>query len=182
MAIWNIDPSHSEITFKVRHLMISTVKGYFNQYEATLDGEESNGFEGAKVTFSADIESINTGNADRDNHLKSADFFDAANHPKLSFVSTSFTPTGNNHYTITGDLTIRGTTKPVTLEAEYHGSMIDFYGNTKAGFHLSGSINRHDFGLAWNAVTEAGGIVVSEEVKLELDVQMSKVAIAEAVA
>jgi len=174
MATWTIDPSHSEITFKVRHLMISTVKGNFGTFDATLEGDESNDFADAKVTFSADISSISTGNEQRDGHLKSPDFFAAEEYPKLSFVSTGLEKTGDKKYKLHGDLSIRATTKPVVLDVEYTGSMVDFYGNTKAGFDIKGSINRLEYGLSWNAVTEAGGIVVSEDVKLELDVQMSK--------
>ena len=174
MATWSIDPSHSEITFKVRHLMISTVKGSFSQFDATLEGDESNDFADAKVTFSADVASISTGNEQRDGHLKSPDFFAAEEFPKLSFVSTGLEKVGDKKYKLHGDLTIRATTKPVVLDVEYTGSMVDFYGNTKAGFDIKGSINRLEYGLSWNAVTEAGGIVVSDEVKLELDAQMTK--------
>ena len=175
MATWTIDPLHSDITFKVRHLMISTVKGFFADFTATVEGDETNAFEGAKVNFEAAIDSINTGNTDRDNHLKSADFFDAENHPKLTFTSTSFTKKSDGEYSLTGDLTIRGTSLPITLSVEHHGTMVDFYGNTKAGFQATGTINRKAYGLAWSAVTEAGGVVVSDEIKLELDIQLSKV-------
>lgn len=174
MATWTIDPSHSEVTFKVRHLMISTVKGSFGQYEATVEGDESNDFADAKVSFSADVASISTGNEQRDGHLKSPDFFAAEEHPKLTFVSTGIEKVGDKKYKLSGDLTIRATTKPIVLDVEYTGSAGDFYGNTKAGFDIKGKINRLDYGLSWNAVTEAGGIVVSDEVKLEIDAQMTK--------
>lgn len=174
MAKWTIDPTHSEITFKVRHLMISTVKGNFGKYEATMEGDESNGFAGATISFSADIDSISTGNEQRDGHLKSADFFNAQEFPSLHFESTSLEAKTEGIYALKGNLTIRGVKKPIELTATYHGVMTDFYGNTKAGFELKGSLNRFDYGLAWNAITEAGGIVVSEEIKLELDVQMVK--------
>ncbi|WP_337043291.1 YceI family protein [Emticicia sp. 17c] len=174
MAKWTIDPSHSEVQFKVKHLMISTVTGTFGTYEGTIETTNDNDFEGAKASFTADIDSISTGQEQRDGHLKSADFFDAAGYPKLSFVSTSFTKTGDDTYTVKGDLTIKGVTKPVTLSAEFGGLMVDFYGQTKAGFDLQGKINRQDFGLAWSAVTEAGGIVVSDEVKLVLNIQVVK--------
>ena len=172
-TLWTIDQSHSEIHFKVKHLMVSTVTGSFSNYEGQVE-TEGDSFENAKVSFSADIDSISTGNGQRDGHLKSADFFDAANHPKLTFVSTSFTKTGEDTYTVTGDLTIRGTTKPITLKAEYGGQMVDFYGNTKAGFELVGTIKRKEYGLSWDAVTEAGGVVVSDDVKLVLNVQVAK--------
>ena len=174
MATWTIDPTHSEITFKVRHLMISTVKGNFGTFEASLEGDESNNFADAKVSFSADTASISTGLEQRDGHLKSDEFFASEKFPKLTFVSTSVETTGDKTFKLQGDLTIRDITKPVTLDVEYHGTMGDFYGNTKAGFDIKGSISRAEFGLSWNAVTEAGGVVVSDEVKLELDVQMTK--------
>ncbi|MBA4851662.1 YceI family protein [Emticicia sp. BO119] len=174
MAKWTIDASHSEVQFKVKHLMISTVTGTFGSYEGSVETTNDNDFEGATVNFSADIDSISTGQEQRDGHLKSADFFDAANFPKLTFASTSFEKTGDDTYTVNGDLTIRGTTKPVKLIAEFGGIMTDFYGQTKAGFDIQGKINRQDFGLAWSAVTEAGGIVVSDDVKLVMNIQVVK--------
>ena len=174
MAKWTIDASHSEVHFKVKHLMISTVTGTFGSYEGSIETTNDNDFEGATANFSADIESISTGQEQRDGHLKSADFFDAANFPKLTFASTSFEKSGDDTYTVKGDLTIRGVSKPVTLKAEFGGVMTDFYGQTKAGFDIQGKINRQDFGLAWSAVTEAGGIVVSDEVKLVLNIQVVK--------
>lgn len=174
MATWTIDPSHSDINFKVRHLMISTVKGFFGQYTATMEGDETNGFAGASIQFSADINSINTGVDQRDGHLKSAEFFDAEKYPQLNFVSTAFTAAGEGKFQLTGDLTIKDTTKSITLDVSYNGTMVDFYGQTKAGFEISGVINRRDFGLTWGAVTDAGGVVLADEIRLELDVQMTK--------
>ena len=170
---WAIDPTHSEVQFKIKHLVISTVTGSFKTFEGTVE-TENDGFEGAKIQFSADIDSIDTNMAQRDAHLKSADFFDAENFPKLSFVSSSFTQKDDENYVLTGDLALRGVTKSVTLSATYGGQMVDFYGNTKAGFEISGKINRKDFGLNWSAVTEAGGVVVSDEVKLHINVQVAK--------
>ena len=170
---WTIDPYHSEVHFKVKHLMVSTVTGSFGTYDATVE-TTGDSFDDAKISFSADIASITTNNEQRDGHLKSADFFDAENYPQLTFVSTSFTKTGDDTYALTGDLTIRGTTKPVTLDVEYGGQMVDFYGNTKAGFEIAGKIKRKDFGLTWDGVTEAGGVVVSDEVKLVLNIQVAK--------
>lgn len=170
-TLWTIDPAHSEIQFKVRHLMVSNVTGKFNSFEGTAE-TTGDSFDNAKLSFSADIDSISTGAEQRDGHLKSADFFDAANHPKLTFVSTSVKKTGDDTYDITGDLTIRGTTKSVVLKAEEGGQMVDFYGNTKAGFEINGTIKRKEFGLSWDAVTEAGGVVVSDDVKLVLNVQV----------
>lgn len=170
---WVIDPMHSEVQFKVKHLMVSTVTGLFSQYEGKLEmvGDD---FEDANITFSADINSISTGNEQRDGHLKSADFFDAEQFPKLTFTSTSFAKTGDDTYNLTGDLTLHGVTKSVTLKAEYGGQMQDFYGQTKAGFELSGVIKRKEFGLNWDAVTEAGGVVVSDDVRLVLNIQVTK--------
>jgi polyisoprenoid-binding protein YceI len=170
---WAIDPTHSEVQFKVKHLVISTVTGNFSKFSGSI---ETNGddFDGATAAFEAEIDSISTNNVDRDNHLKSADFFDAANHPKLIFQSTSFERVEDNGYVIKGIMSIRGVSKEITLKAEHGGTMVDPYGNTKAGFEISGKINRKDFGLSWSAVTEAGGVVVSDEVRLLLNVQFSK--------
>lgn len=173
MVTYVLDPAHSEIQFKVKHLMISTVTGSFSQFNARMEAEDET-FTNARISFEADVNSIQTGNEQRDGHLKSPDFFDAANHPKLSFTSSSFTAKGENQYTLEGTLTIRGNSKPVTLEVEYLGKMTDFYGNEKHGFELNGKINRKEFGLEWGAVTEAGGVVVSDEVRLHMNVQMQK--------
>ncbi len=174
MATWIIDPTHSEVHFKVKHLMISTVTGTFGTYEGSVETANDEDFTGSKVSFSADIDSISTGQEQRDGHLKSGDFFDAASFPKLTFASTSMEKVDDDTYTVTGDLTIKGTTKQVTLKAEFGGIMGDFYGNTKAGFDISGKINRQDFGLTWGAVTEAGGVVVSDEVRLAFNIQVAK--------
>lgn len=174
MAQYKIDQSHSDITFKVKHLMISSVTGSFSSFDASFQSEASD-FSDAKISFEADIESISTNNEQRDGHLKSADFFDAANHPKLIFNANGMTKTGDNHYEIHGDMNIRGTVKPLTLKAEYLGKMTDFYGNEKHGFEISGKINRKEFGLSWDAITEAGGVVVSDEVKLAVNAQFQKI-------
>lgn len=170
---WTIDPLHSEVQFKVKHLMVSTVTGLFSQYEGQLE-TEGDDFADAKISFSADVASISTGNEQRDGHLKSADFFDAETYPKLSFVSTGMTKTGDDTYNLAGDLTLHGVTKPVTLKVEYGGQMQDFYGQTKAGFEVTGTIKRKEFGLTWDGVTEAGGVVVSDEVKLVFNIQVTK--------
>ncbi len=174
MATWTIDPSHSEVQFKVKHLMISTVTGNFSTYEGTVKTANEEDFAGASINFSADIDSISTGMEQRDGHLKSGDFFDAENFPKLTFASTSMEKKDEDSYKLEGNLTIKGVTKPVSLKVEFGGIMGDFYGNTKAGFDISGKINRQDFGLTWSAVTEAGGVVVSDEVKLAFNIQVAK--------
>jgi polyisoprenoid-binding protein YceI len=173
MSIWNIDPAHSEIGFKVKHLVISTVSGKFNSFEGKIESEKED-FTDAKISFSADINSIHTGNEQRDGHLKSPDFFDADNHAKLTFTSTGIKHKGGSDYKVTGDLTIRGVTKPIELNAEFGGTQTDFYGNTVAGWELTGKLNRQDYGLKWSAVTEAGGIVVSDEVKIVANVEVVK--------
>lgn len=172
-STWVIDPTHSEVQFKVKHLVISTVTGSFKSFEGSLQ-TEGDSFDGASIQFTADVNSIDTNMEQRDAHLKSADFFDAENFPTLSFASTSFVSKGDEDFTLTGDLTLRGVTKSVTLAVNYGGQMVDFYGNTKAGFELTGKINRKDFGLNWGAVTEAGGVVVSDEVKLHFNIQVAK--------
>lgn len=170
---WLVDASHSEVLFKVKHLVISTVTGSFKDYSATMESNDLE-LEGAKIQFSANINSIDTNNAQRDEHLKSADFFAADEFPQLTFESTSFTKKAENLYDLSGNLSIRGTTLPITLSVEHGGTVTDPYGQVKAGFELSGSISRKAFGLNWNAVTEAGGVVVSDEVKLILNIQMVK--------
>ncbi|SFO22213.1 Polyisoprenoid-binding protein YceI [Algoriphagus ornithinivorans] len=175
-AKWTIDPTHSEVSFKVKHLVISTVTGYFKKFEGSAESN-SDDFDGAKVNFSAEIDSIDTNQSDRDNHLKSADFFDAANHPKLSFEGTVQKNGGD--YKLVGDLTMRGTTKAVELDVDFGGVAGDPYGQTKAGFEIEGKVNRKDFGLTWSAVTEAGNVVVSDQVRLLLSVQLVKQAVAE---
>ena len=172
-TVWAIDPTHSEIQFKVRHLVISTVTGSFQQFDAKVETRGDN-FDGASIEFSADIASIYTNNEQRDMHLKSADFFDAENHPKLAFRSTNFTEKAAGEFELTGELTIRGTTKPITLTVEHGGVAVDPYGQTKAGFELTGKINRKEYGLVWSATTEAGGVVVADEVKLIINVQFTK--------
>jgi polyisoprenoid-binding protein YceI len=173
MSTYKIDPMHSEITFKVKHLMITNVTGSFQEFDASMESAEEN-FSDAKINFSANVNSISTNNEQRDTHLKSADFFEAEKFPTLQFVSTSLVSKGGSDYVLNGDLTIKGNTKPVSLHVEFGGTMTDFYGQNKAGFEINGKINRSDFGLTWSAVTEAGGVVVSDEIKLNMAVQMVK--------
>lgn len=169
---WTVDPTHSEINFKVKHLMITNVTGSFGKFEinATTEGED---FTKSKIEFSAETDSVSTGNADRDNHLRSADFFDAANHPKIQFKATGYKKGGDTDE-LTGDLTIRNITKSITLQVENSGIAKDPWGNLKAGFSISGKLNRKDFGLTWNAAMETGGVLVSDEVKIMCEVQLVK--------
>jgi polyisoprenoid-binding protein YceI len=169
---WAIDPTHSEIGFKVKHMMFTNVSGKFGTYDATISTEDDD-FENANIEFSADISSINTNNTDRDNHLVSGDFFDAEAYPKLTFKATSFTQKGDD-YELTGDLTLKGVTKPITLSTEFSGLMKDPWGNTKAGLNISGKINRKDWGLNYNAALETGGVLISEEVRLNIELQLIK--------
>jgi len=169
MKKWTIDPTHSEVGFKVKHMMFTNVKGLFNDYSADIDFNDD--LKEANLQFEAKINSIFTNNADRDNHLKSADFFDAEQFPTLNFKSTNIQGNGSE-YEITGDLTIKGITKPVTLNAEFSGLMTDPWGNTKVGLNLDGKINRKDFGLTYNAALETGGVLVGEDVKLNAEIQL----------
>lgn len=165
---WNIDSAHSEIGFKVKHMMISTVKGHFEEYTASVEASDDT-FTDAIFNFTAKTGSINTKNSDRDNHLKSDDFFNSEGFPDMTFHSKSFD--GN---TLIGDLTIRDVTKEVSLDVDFNGVAVDPYGQTKAGFEIRGKINRKDFNLTWSAVTEAGNVVVSDTVNLVIDAQFIK--------
>ena len=153
--------------------MISTVTGQFAAFDASMQSESSD-FTDAQITFSADISSISTNNSQRDEHLKSADFFDAANHPQMTFTSTAMRKKDDENYELDGELSLRGVSKPVTLQVEYAGRMTDSYGQEKHGFEISGKINRKDYGLTWSAVTEAGGVVVSDDVKIAVNAQFIK--------
>ncbi|MEO8516002.1 MAG: YceI family protein [Flavobacterium sp.] len=170
---WAIDPTHSEIGFKVKHMMFTNVSGKFENYNANITTSDDD-FSNATIEFSADINSVDTRNADRDNHLKSADFFDAENHPKMTFKASSFTKIDEENYELAGDLTMRGVTKFVKLPTEFSGLMKDPWGNTKVGLNISGKINRKDWGLNWNSALEAGGVLVGEDVKLNIELQLLK--------
>ena len=170
---WSIDPTHSEIGFKVKHMMFTNVSGKFLTYDAIIT-TEGDDFENAAIEFSGDIASIDTANADRDGHLKSADFFDAENHPKLTFTSSSFKKINDEKYELTGELNIRGVAKTVTFPVEFSGILTDPWGNTKVGLSIEGKINRKDWGLNWNSALETGGVLVGEEVKLNIELQFAK--------
>jgi polyisoprenoid-binding protein YceI len=172
-TIWKLDPSHSEVQFKVKHLVISTVTGQFTDFTGEIH-TEGNEIAGANAIFEAKVDSISTNNADRDGHLKSADFFDAASHPTINFSATSFEKVGGDEFEITGDLTLRGITKSIKLKSELGGMATDPYGQEKVGFEITGKISRKEFGLTWSAVTEAGGVVVGDEIKLLLNLQFVK--------
>jgi polyisoprenoid-binding protein YceI len=173
MSTWKIDTNHSHIDFRVKHLMVTSIGGHFNTFEGTMECGKDD-FTDAKVSFEADVNSITTNNETRDNHLKSDDFFNASTYPKLTFASTDITKVDGENYKLNGNLTIRDKTLPITLDVVYGGTALNFYGKTLAGFELSGKINRKDFGLKWSATTEAGSVVVSDEVKLSMVVEMVK--------
>jgi polyisoprenoid-binding protein YceI len=170
---WVLDPVHSEIQFKVRHLVISTVSGFFRKFEASFTAGNDD-FNGALINFSLDADSIDTNHADRDQHLRGAEFFDAAKFPQLTFKSTSFVKKAGDAFELTGDLTIKGTTRQVTLDVVFGGTTIDTYGNTKVGFEVSGKINRTDFGLNWALKTDAGTLVIGEDIKLAIFAEFIK--------
>jgi len=169
---WLIDPMHSEVHFKVKHLVISTVTGTFKSFAGSMESENED-FQDAAIEFILDVNSIDTNQEQRDGHLKSADFFDAEQFPKISFKSTSFKKVGDE-YELSGDLTLKNVSKPVKLNVEYGGSATDFYGNNKAGFEVSGKISRKEFGLTWEGITEAGAIVVADDIKLQINVQFAQ--------
>lgn len=170
-AKWILDPTHSEITFKVKHLMITNVKGEFRNFSASIEGED---FTKSPVHLSIDASSVFTNNDDRDNHLRSADFFESENFPELKFSSSKFIKLDDENYTLTGNLEIKGVSKEVKLDVEFGGINTDPWGNEKAGFSLSGKISRKDWGLNWNAALETGGVLVSDEVRIFAEVQFVK--------
>ena len=171
---WVLDPMHSEVQFKVKHLMITTVTGYFQSFHVEAETEDEAFTKATRVVFTADVNSISTNNEQRDTHLKSADFFDAGTHGEVRFEATNYEQASDEEYRLHGNLTIKGITKPVTVKVEFGGIVVDPYGQTKAGFTVTGKISRKEFGLTWNAVTEAGSVVVSDEIKLQAEIQLVK--------
>ncbi|MBS1600783.1 MAG: polyisoprenoid-binding protein [Bacteroidetes bacterium] len=168
---WVLDPSHSELTFKVKHLMISNVKGEFRKFQAEIDGDD---FTKSKVQVTIDASSIYTNDDNRDGHLKAADFFDVENHKDILFESKSFKKVDDGTYKLNGTLTIKGISKDITLDVEFGGTNKDPWGNEKSAFAISGKINRKDWGLNWNAALETGGVLVSDEVRVSAEVQFVK--------
>ncbi len=170
---WSLDKSHSKIGFSVTHLVIAEVEGQFNNFDVKVVSKNDN-FEDAQIDFSADVNSINTDNEKRDQHLKSDDFFNAEKFPKMTFVGKSFKKVNEKNYKLVGDLTIRDITKSVTLDVKYNGTVKDPWGNTKAGFKVTSEINRFDYGLKWNAALETGSLVASEDVTLLINLELNK--------
>jgi polyisoprenoid-binding protein YceI len=171
---WSIDPTHTEIGFKVKHLMITNVKGTFKEFDGSIYTTDEN-FMTSEIDFWINPASIDTGDAKRDEHLKSADFFDVENHKQITFVGNTYEKVDKDgSYELYGDLTIKGITKQVKLDVEFGGVMKDPWGNEKAGFSVNGKINRKDWGLVWNATLETGGVLVSEEIKISCEIQLLK--------
>lgn len=170
---WLVDVAHSEIGFSVKHLMIAKVKGVFHQFEASIEADPTD-LTTADIEFAIDLASVDTRNSDRDNHLKSADFFDGENHPKLLFKARKIVRTGEDEYEITGDVTLRGVTRSETFKATFEGAGKDPWGNEKVGFSASGSLKRSDYGLTYNAVLETGGVLIGDEVKVSIEIEAAK--------
>ena len=169
---YTLDPSHSEVGFVARHAMVTKVRGYFRTLEGTVTVAET--LAGSSATATMSVDSVDTGNADRDGHLKSADFFDAATHPEITFVSTGVREIKGEEFILDGELTIKGVTKPVALEVEYNGSATDPFGNHRIGFSAETEVEREDWDLTWNAALETGGVLVSKKIKLTLDISAIK--------
>ena len=167
---WNVDYAHSSIKFTVTHLVISEVEGSFKKFDGSMESTGQD-FSNAKISFSANVASISTDNDQRDGHLKSDDFFNSEKYPQMTFKGTSFRKIKDNKYQLKGDLTIRDVTKPVTFDVTYGGTMKDPWGNTHAGFKATTTINRFDYNLKWNTLTEAGGAVVGKDVEIKVNVE-----------
>jgi polyisoprenoid-binding protein YceI len=174
---WNLDPTHSELRFRIRHLMIANVSGAFNKFDVNMH-TNGNDLATAQISVKADIDSISTGNEQRDIHLKNGDFFDAAIHPQLQFTSATIEKKDDENYTVFGDLTMKGVTRPVKLNVEYGGVTKDPWGNDRAGFVVTGKLNRSEWGISFNNILETGGVALSDEVKLSAEIQMVKEAVA----
>lgn len=168
---WTIDPTHSEVTFKVKHLMISTVTGNFKVFEGSAESETDEFKSVKNIEFKADVKSINTNNEQRDEHLRSGDFFATEESSEMIFKAESFDVSDDK---LQGELTIKNITRPVTLDVDFGGVVVDPYGQTKAGLTVSGKISRKDFGLTWSPVTEAGSVVVSDQVRINNEIQLVK--------
>ncbi|MDY0395844.1 YceI family protein [Virgibacillus halophilus] len=170
---WKVDPAHTSLEFSVKHMMVSRVKGTFEDFEARVEADPED-LTTAEIEFNVDLASIETRNKGRDEHLRSADFFDTENHPKMTFKATEIVRKGQGEYDITGDMTIRGTTKPLTFHVTYEGSGKDPWGNEVAGFSGEGKLNRKDFGLTWNSKLETGGVLVGDDVKISIELEATK--------
>ena len=170
---WVIDPLHSDVQFKIKHLVISNVTGSFKKFEGSIVSTETN-FNNAKVNFTIDVKSIDTNQAQRDGHLQSGDFFSADTYPQITFESTSFVNVGGSDYKMVGNLTLKGVTKPVELNVEYGGSEDNGHGILKQGFEVTGIVNRKEFGMTWNKLTDTGGLGLGEDIKLIANIQVAE--------
>jgi len=170
-TLWKVDPAHSEVQFKVKHLMITTVTGYFRKFDLVVETEDEDFTQAKMIEFTADAGSIDTNSEQRDTHLRSADFFDVEKFGQIKYTGKVLERSGSD-YQLTGDLTIRGVTKPVTVNVQFGGIVVDPYGQTKAGFEVTGKISRKEFGLVWNAMTEAGQVVVGDGIKILCEIQL----------
>lgn len=175
MAKFIVDQSHSQVGFEVKHMMVSKVKGQFDAYTAEVEAEDLSDLTTAQITFTLDVASINTRNTDRDNHLKGADFFDVEKYPSITFKSTSIEKDGDD-YKLTGDLTIKDVTKPVTFEVEFGGKGTNPWGVEVYGFEAEAKINREEFGLTWNAALETGGVLVGKDIKIKVELEVNPAA------
>lgn len=170
MTTWNIDAAHTNLSFSVKHLMVSKVRGIFTDFEGTIEGNPEE-LSSSKIQFKVDMNSIDTNNEGRDDHLRSADFFETEKYPNMTFTSTKIEKTAGAKYDVTGDLTIKDVTKPVTFHAEFEGKAVDPWGNEVVGFTVNGEIDRKDFGLTWNQTLETGGVVVGESIKITIELE-----------
>jgi len=173
MAKWNIDLGHSAINFQVKHMMVSKVKGVFDSYTADIEAANLADLTTANISFTIDAASINTRSEDRDNHLKAADFFDADAYPTITFKSTNIIKKSADQYALTGDLTIKDVTKPVTFETEFNGKGTNPWGQEVYGFEAETTINREEFGLTWNAALETGGVLVGKDIKVTVELEVN---------
>ncbi|NLY78596.1 MAG: YceI family protein [Lysinibacillus sp.] len=173
MAKWVVDKSHSQVGFEVKHMMVSKVRGKFDSYTAEVEAENLEDLTTANIAFTFDVASINTASEARDNHLKSADFFDVEKFPNITFQSKEITKKDDNEYEVTGDLTIKDVTKPVTFEVEYNGKGKNPWGVDVYGFEAEAKINREEFGLTWNAALETGGVLVGKDIKIKVELEVN---------
>jgi polyisoprenoid-binding protein YceI len=174
---WVLDPAHSEVQFKVKHLMITTVTGHFRKFDLQVETDDDDFNKAKSIVFTSEIDSVDTNNTQRDTHIKSADFFSAEEYRHIKFVGKKLEKKADDKYVLTGDLTIRDITKPITLDVEFGGIVTDPWGQTKAGFTVDGKIKRKDYGVTWDAVTEAGQVVASNEVRIHCEIQLIKQAV-----
>lgn len=170
---WKIDDSHSNVTFEVDHMVVSTVTGKFQEFEGDIKADKAD-FSDAKVSFTIKAATVNTNNEKRDNHLRNEDFFNVDTYPEITFIGKKLTPESGKKYKLVGDLTMHGVTKEVELEVKFNGTVKDPWGNTRAGFKVSGELNRADYGLVYNSALEAGGVLIGEEVEIQVNLELVK--------